>query len=292
MLHLMRGTGAWVSWESHMVQAIQGGTYGTNRLARIHPALHPHRRRGRRHRDVARHDPRAAGRQGRARDRGQLRRAGGARLLRQAEIPRAQARLRGAGRLPDDAHAGAGPGGRRRARRDPRHPPRHGRRALHHRRRVGSQPEQQARAGKPVHGAQVRPELGQLPVLLLAVRAARIRRQVHRVRSDRRGPRRGAEADDRRRDRAYRHRGRRRGGSPKRSPTSCLARKPRRKCSRSWSGSGPSAKRRRRRKSKRLPTRTFPPDRSALAACGRPACGRCSRCGCGRCPSRSAGRGR
>ena len=279
MLHLMRGTGAWVSWESHMVQAIQGGTYGTNRLARIHPALHPHRRRGCRHRDVARHDPRAAGRQGRARDRGQLRRAGGARLLRQAEISRAQARLRGAGRLPDDAHAGAGAGGRRRARRDPRHPPRHGRRALRHRRRVGSQPEQQARAGKPVHGAQVRPELGQLPVLLLAVRAARIRRQVHRVRPDRRSCISASRAPTRRR-------------SPRRSPTSCPARKPRRKCSRSWSGSGPSAKRRRRRKSKRLPTRTFPPDRSALAACGRPASGRCSRCGCGRCPSRSAGRGR
>ena len=41
MLHLMRGTGAWVSWESHMVQAIQGGTYGTNRLARI-PVSYTH----------------------------------------------------------------------------------------------------------------------------------------------------------------------------------------------------------------------------------------------------------
>ena len=40
------------------------------------------------------------------------------------------------------------------------HPSRHRRRALHHRGRVGDQPEQQARAGKPLHGAQVRAELG------------------------------------------------------------------------------------------------------------------------------------
>ncbi len=89
--------------------------------------------------------------------------------------------------------------------------------------------------------------------------------------------------------------------------TSCRVRSRRRKCSRSSIASAKSAgsrpKRTRRgggrvagsrraRAASPSPIRTSQPDRSALAAYARRACGRCSRCACGRCPLQSASRGR